>query len=123
METTMVQITVFTDTDVRKQSNSAIVSSCVRTLLDQAQIAGTLEDTLTELTVDLCTNTRGELECKYYFVAPDQRALFWGNDFEAMNLFGEVKGVTNGHISVFIFCSGNAVSHYCIEYAMEAEYW
>lgn len=107
METTMVQITVFTDTDVRKQSNSAIVSSCVRTLLDQAQIAGTLEDTLTELTVDLCTNTRGELECKYYFVAPDQRALFWGNDFEAMNLFGEVKGVTNGHI----------------KYAMEAEYW
>ncbi|KAG1889441.1 hypothetical protein F4604DRAFT_842810 [Suillus subluteus] len=87
METTMVQITVFTDTD--------------------AQIAGHLEDTLTELTVDLCTNTSGELECKYYFVAPDRRALFWENDFEAMNLFGEVRGVTNGHI----------------KYAMEAEYW
>ncbi|KAG2065151.1 hypothetical protein BDR04DRAFT_188824 [Suillus decipiens] len=107
METTMVEITVFTDADVRKQSNSDVIASCVRTLLDQAQIAGHLEDTLTELTVDLSTNTRGELECKYYFVAPDRRALFWGNDFEAMNLFGEVKGVTNGHI----------------KYAMEAEYW
>lgn len=107
METTMVQITVFTDADVRKQSNSDVIASCVRTLLDQAQIAGHLEDTLTELTVDLSTNTNGELECRYYFVAPDQRVLFWETDFEAMNLFGEVKGVTNGHM----------------KYAMEAEYW
>lgn len=107
METTMVEITVFTDADVRNQSNSDVIASCVRMLLDQAQIAGHLEDTLTELTVDLSTNTRGELECKYYFVAPDRRALFWEEGFEAMNLFGEVKGVTNGHI----------------KYAMEAEYW
>lgn len=123
METTMVQITVFTDADVRKQSNSDVIASCVRTLLDQAQIAGHLEDTLTELTVDLSTNTNGELECRYYFVAPDQRVLFWETDFEAMNLFGEVKGVTNGHMSVFIFCSVIVVFHYCSEYAMEAEYW
>ncbi|KAG0694004.1 hypothetical protein DFH29DRAFT_961911 [Suillus ampliporus] len=107
METTMVQITVFTDSDVRKQSNSDVIATCMRTLLDQAQIAGHLEDTLTELTIDLSTNARGEPECKYYFVAPDRRVLFWEDDFEAKHLFGEVKGVTSGHI----------------KYAMEAEYW
>ncbi|OAX36102.1 hypothetical protein K503DRAFT_721938 [Rhizopogon vinicolor AM-OR11-026] len=107
METSMVQITVFTDADVRKQSNSDAIASCVRKLLDQAQISGHLEDTLTELTIDLSTNVHGELECKYYFVAPDRRVLFWENDFEAKHLLGEVKGVTSGHI----------------KYAMEAEYW
>ena len=99
----MVQITVFTDADVRHQSNSDLIASCVRTLLDKAQIAGHLEDTLMELTIDLSTNTHsGEVECKYYFVAPDQRVLFWEDDFEAKHLFGEVKGVTSGHISAFL---------------------
>ncbi|KAJ8583617.1 hypothetical protein M405DRAFT_937114 [Rhizopogon salebrosus TDB-379] len=107
METSMVQITVFTDADVRKQSNSDAIASCVTRLLGQAQISGHLEDTLTELTIDLSTNAHGELECKYYFVAPDRRVLFWEDDFEAKHLFGEVKGVTSGHI----------------KYAMEAEYW
>ncbi|OAX37170.1 hypothetical protein K503DRAFT_720179 [Rhizopogon vinicolor AM-OR11-026] len=107
METSMVQITVFTDADVREQSNSNAIASCVRKLLDQAQISGHLEDTLTELTIDLSTNAHGELECKYYFVAPDRRVLFWEDDFDAKHLLGEVKGVTSGHI----------------KYAMEAEYW
>jgi hypothetical protein len=107
METSMVQITVFTDADVRKQSNSDAIASCVTKLLGQAQISGHLEDTLTELTIDLSTNAHGELECRYYFVAPDRRVLFWEDDFEARHLFGEVKGVTSGHISTFYFCSSH----------------
>jgi hypothetical protein len=104
METSMVQITVFTDADVGEQSNSDAIAFCIRKLLDQAQISGHLEDTLTELTIDLSTNAHGELECRYYFVAPDRRVLFWEDDFEAKHLFGDVKGVTSGHISKFFFC-------------------
>ncbi|KAG2112562.1 uncharacterized protein F5147DRAFT_683437 [Suillus discolor] len=107
METTEVEITVYTDADVREQSNSDAVASCVRTLLEQAQLAGHLEGILMELTVDLYTKDSGELECRYYFVAPDRRILFWEDHFEAKHLFGGVKGITSGHI----------------KYAMEAEYW
>jgi hypothetical protein len=107
METNEIVITVYTDVDVRERSNSDVIASCVRTLLEQAQLAGHLEGTLMELTIDLSTNDSGELECQYYFVAPDQRILFWEVHFEAKHLFCGVKGVTSSHI----------------KYAMEAEYW
>lgn len=107
METNEIEITVYTDADVRERPNSDVIASCVRTLLEQAQLAGHLEGTLMELTVDLSTNDSGELECQYYFVAPDQRILFWEAHFEAKHLFCGVKCVTSSHI----------------KYAIEAEYW
>lgn len=123
METTEVEITVYTDADVREQSNSDAVASCMRTLLEQAQLAGHLEGILMELTVDLYTNDSGELECKYYFVAPDRRILFWEDHFEAKHLFGGVKGITSGHISAFFPFVLVTLHNRCIEYAMEAEFW
>jgi hypothetical protein len=65
METNEIVITVYTDVDVRERSNSDVIASCVRTLLEQAQVAGHLEGTLMELTIDLSTNDGGELECQY----------------------------------------------------------